>query len=290
MIWILTKHDESEYENRRLIEEFKLKNITALLVSPKHFDLIIETNHSRVLYKGLEVQPKIILVRTGSGTDFFTSCVLKQLELQNVICINSVESIEISKDKLSAAQYLSANNIPTPKTILVHFPVDIKLIKREIGFPCVVKLLSGSYGKGVHLCKSMEEFQSFTQFIDAIDSKKTIIVQKFMDSKIGTDLRVWYINGEVIGAMQRSSGNEDFRANISNGGYGEPYKLNEKIIEITKKAAETIGLNISGVDLLFDNDDYVVCELNSSPGFLGMDSFCNMNIAEKIVDYVVSFI
>jgi RimK family alpha-L-glutamate ligase len=289
MIWILSKHDESEYENSRLIEEFKAKNINVSIVSPKNFDLIINEN-SKVLYKGIEVNPKLILVRTGSGTDFFTSCVLKQFQFQNIKCINSPESIELAKDKLLAAQRLTVDHIATPKTILVRFPVDIDLIKNEIGFPCILKILSGSYGRGVHLCRTEEEFKSFIQFIEALDPKKTLIVQKFMKDKIGTDLRVWVINGKVIGAMQRTSGNADFRANISNGGYGLPYELNDRIIHLSKSAAESIGLDIAGVDLLFDDEGFVVCEVNSAPGFAGMENFCGINIAEKIVDYVLALL
>ena len=183
---------------------------------------------------------------------------------------------------------MTVDHIATPKTILVRFPVDKELVQREIGFPCVIKVLSGSYGKGVHLCRSVEEFHSFIQFVEALDPKKTIIVQKFMNNKIGTDLRVWVINGKVIGAMQRSSGNSDFRANISNGGSGMPYELNDRIIHLAKSAAESLGLDIAGVDLLFDDDGYVVCEVNSSPGFAGFENYCNTNIAKQIVDYILS--
>ena len=41
-----------------------------------------------------------------------------------------------------------------------------------------------------------------------------------------------------------------------------------------------------GVDLLFDKEGYRICEVNSSPGFEGMDKFCKTNIAEQIVTYV----
>lgn len=290
MIWILSKRDESEYENARLIEEFKAHGIDVAIVSPKNFDLIIDEN-SKVLYNGVTMNPDLILVRTGSGTDFFTSCILKQYQHQGILCINTPESIELSKDKLLTAQRFAVDHIATPKTILVRFPVDTHMVQREIGFPCVIKVLSGSYGKGVHLCKSIEDFNSFIQFVEALDPKKTIIVQKFMDNKIGTDLRVLVIGGEVIGAMQRSSGNSDFRANISNGGHGVPFELNDKIINLAKVSAASVGLSIAGVDLLFDdNDGYVVCEINSAPGFLGFETYCGMNIAKKIVDYIVTLI
>jgi gamma-F420-2:alpha-L-glutamate ligase len=38
--------------------------------------------------------------------------------------------------------------------------------------------------------------------------------------------------------------------------------------------------------LLFDDSGYRICEVNSSPGFEGMEKFTKINIAEKIVNYV----
>ena len=74
MIWILSKHGKSEFENARLCEEFEAKGADVRLVSPNNFNLIIDEN-SKILYNGEIANPDVILVRTGSGTDFFTSCI-----------------------------------------------------------------------------------------------------------------------------------------------------------------------------------------------------------------------
>jgi glutathione synthase/RimK-type ligase-like ATP-grasp enzyme len=47
-----------------------------------------------------------------------------------------------------------------------------------------------------------------------------------------------------------------------------------------------LGLQIAGIDLLFDKEGYKVCEANSSPGFKGMDKHCGQDMAQHIVDYV----
>jgi len=79
---------------------------------------------------------------------------------------------------------------------------------------------------------------------------------------------------------------EDFRANLNRGGEGFPYEVNEQIEWLASESSKALNLDIAGVDLLFDGDGYKICEVNSSPGFEGMDKFTKTNIAEQIVTYV----
>jgi len=86
--------------------------------------------------------------------------------------------------------------------------------------------------------------------------------------------------------MMRQSVDGDFRANITRGGEGIPYQIDADIEWLGGESARLLGLDIAGVDLLFDGDSYSICEVNSSPGFEGMDKYCKTNIAEQIVTYV----
>ena len=103
---------------------------------------------------------------------------------------------------------------------------------------------------------------------------------------MGKDIRVLVLNGKVIGCMMRQSTDDDFRANITRGGEGIPYQITEDIEWLGGESARLLGLDIAGVDLLFDNGGYKICEVNSSPGFEGMDKYCKTNIAEQIVNFV----
>ena len=49
---------------------------------------------------------------------------------------------------------------------------------------------------------------------------------------------------------------------------------------------EGLGLDIAGVDLLFQNGGYKICEVNSNPGFEGMENFTKKNIAGEIVSFI----
>jgi gamma-F420-2:alpha-L-glutamate ligase len=113
-----------------------------------------------------------------------------------------------------------------------------------------------------------------------------IIVQEFIKDSWGKDLRVFVLNGKVIGCMMRQATDDDFRANISRGGKGIPYQIDDDIEWLGGESARLLNLDIAGVDLLFDGDGYRICEVNSSPGFEGMDKYTKTNIAEQIVTYV----
>jgi len=286
-VWILSQHRDS-YENTRLLAAFNAKGIEAGLMHPDNFDIIVNRSKNKsIRYQGdLIAMPKLVLTRTGAGTNYFSSAVMRHLEKYNVQTINSSDAINNVRDKLLAHQILVANNIPTPKTMLVKFPVHISTVEQEIGFPCVVKVLQGSHGKGVHLCPTKEHFVNLMDLVDNLGVKKTMIVQEFIDAAVGTDLRVWVIGGKCVGAMKRIGPEGDFRANITGGGTGEPFPISDEIDLLCRETAKCLGLDIAGSDLLFDKDGYKVCEANSAPGFEGFEKYCSLDIASEIVNYI----
>lgn len=287
-VWILyTGDSKNSFESNQLIQKFESQGIHAEVFKPKFFDIIVNRSSVKsIRYQGQRVDlPNLVLSRTGAGSNYFTLALMRQIEKFGVPVINSSTSIETVKDKLLTSQILAQANIPTPKTMLVNFPVNIDVVEQEIGFPCVVKVLSGSKGKGVYLCENKKFFDSLMELIENLKSTKTMIIQEFVDQLPGSDLRVWVIDGKTVAAMKRTAPAGDFRANISHGGQGEPFEVTPEIDNIARKTAELMGLKIAGIDLLFDNDGFKVCEANSSPGFEGIDQYCGTDMAEKIVEY-----
>lgn len=287
-IWILSKKDGFEYENNRLVQSFESKGITAEIVDPGSFDIIVNKDIKQGLrYNGQPVElPQLLLVRFGAGISKFMLALIRQLEKAGVVCINSADAIECVKDKLHTSQILSQHSIAIPNTMMVRFPVDIEVVKDEIGFPCVVKIITGSYGEGVYLLDRKKDFVKLMEFIETLKSSKTLIVQEYMGDRPGEDLRVLVIGGKVIGAMKRTAPEGDFRANITNGGTGESYPLTDEIEYIARETAKVLNLDIAGIDLLFDTRGFRVCEANSNPGFSGFETYCGIDVADVITDYI----
>ena len=289
-LWILQKRPSGmlePYETTRLREEARSLNIHVEAVEPEEIDLIVSRGGRRsIRRRGIEVDlPDALLPRTGSTTDYFSLAILRQMEHLGVVVVNSSQSVEAVKDKLYSHQILAQNNLPIPRTMLVRFPVDVDLVAQQIGFPCVVKLLVGSYGEGVVLSRDAGNFRDLMELIASLDRSQAVILQQYIGSRAGQDLRVWVIGGQVLGAMLRSSTDGSFKANITRGGEGQPYPLKPEIAQLALHCAAALKLDIAGVDLLFDEDQYCVCEVNSAAGFAGFEGATGINVARAVLQH-----
>lgn len=287
-VLILTKNERNEYESSRLVESFAAKGIEARACHPDDFDIIVDRNiKSGIKYKGQDMElPQLVLVRLGAGILPFQLAVIRHFEQAGVPCVNGSVAIETVKDKLRSSQILSRSGIAIPNTMLVRWPIEDRLVTDNIGFPCVVKVVTGSYGEGVHLCERKRDYKKLVEFVENLGNKKTMIVQEYLGDRPGEDLRVLVIGGKVIGAMLRTAPEGDFRANITGGGTGSRYEITEEIDFIARETARALHLDIAGVDLLFDDRGFRVCEANSNPGFKGFETYCDVNVADLITEYV----
>lgn len=287
MIWYLRKNNELDYEASRILEEAKNEGLDFKVVVPEDFDIIVtREDRTSIRFQQEKISlPKLILSRTGSGTSYYTHSLLRHFERLNVPVVNNAASIESAKDKMYSTQILQGQHIPVPKTMLVRFPVNSEIVDKQIGFPCVIKVLSGSYGKGIHLVKDVAALEELMEFVASLNSPLNILIQEYIGHSPGVDVRVLVVGGKILGAMKRTGAPGDFKANISRGGIGEPYDLDEEGAYIATATAKALDLDIAGIDLLIDENGYKVCEANSAPGFEGFEKYCNINVAKEIVTY-----
>jgi len=252
-----------------------------------NIDIIVSREGRRsIRVKNRQVDiPDVMIPRTGSGTGYFGFAILRHLERLGVKTVNPSYAIEATKDKLYAHQIFAQNHILTPKTMLVKHPVNANLVDREIGWPAIVKIMAGSYGKGVYQVTSKSRFTDFIEFAHGIKTDEAIIVQEYIDTQPGEDLRVFVVGNRVLGAMKRSAKDGSFKANITRGGRGENYPLTAEIEDIALRVTRSLDLEVAGVDLLFGRDGFLVCEANSAPGFEGFERATGINVAKKIIDY-----
>ena len=287
--WMLVKQRFMDsYETQRLLEEFGNHDIEVKLIDPNEIDIFVnKENKQSILVNGKSLPlPKFIFPRTGSGTTYYIKAVIRHFERMGVTVINTSDAIDNTKDKLYSHQILAQSNLDIPKTMLLRHPIDVDFVQKHIGFPVIVKTISGSYGRGVFLAETKKQFKQLLTMAELTKKSYNIIIQEFVKDTWGKDLRVFVVNNKVVGCMMRQSTDDDFRANLSRGGEGFPYEVNEQIEWLSTEASKSLGLDIAGVDLLFDNGGYKICEINSNPGFEGMEIFTKKNIAEEIVQFI----
>ena len=288
--WIIHKQELGEnFEVERLVEEFKKQSVDIRVVNPQDVDIFVDRDDRKsIIVSGQQRKlPDFVLPRTGSGTTYFIKAIIRHMERLGVVMINGSESIDAVKDKLYSQQILGQSNLPVPKTMLVRHPINLELIEKNLSYPIIVKTLSGSYGAGVFLVEDRKQFRQLMKMAELTKPSYNIIVQEFIQDSYGKDLRVLVVNGKVVGCMMRQAVDGDFRANLTRGGEAIPYQIDENIEWLGGECARLLHLDIAGVDLLFNNGSYTICEVNSAPGFEGMEKYTNKNIAIEMVNYVV---
>jgi gamma-F420-2:alpha-L-glutamate ligase len=287
-LWMLANRKTKEtYERDRFVEEAERQNIDFSVVYADEIDLLVSRDDRKSIrfQNNIVSLPDVLLARTGSATGNYNLSVLRQFERLNVLTLPNSDSIIASKDKMYANQILAQAGLPIPKTLLTRFPVESALVEKQIGFPCVLKVVTGSHGAGVYLCETPKQFEDLSELISSLDFRNSMIVQEYIKHSEGKDLRVIVVGGKVVGAMLRESTDGSFKANISRGGIGKPYEVDDEMEMLSIQVAKTLNLDIAGVDLLFHPDGYRICEANSSPGFRGFETALNINIPEKIFAY-----
>jgi len=293
--WLLFNDEVAEgvpeaAEIVRFIEAGKKRGIRLDALRPRDFELIVSTERAwRAEYAGGRLpRPDFIIPRTGSETTYFTLAVIRQFERMGVPILNGAEAVESCADKLQTLQLLSASGLPIPKTILAKFPVDVDLIERELGFPVVVKKLRSTRGAGVVLCQDRDQFGDLASLLGDAGYQSDFIFQQYIAKSHGRDVRLVVIGGEIAASMERRALNGNFKSNISLGGMGECITPPEEMAKLAIDAAKSLKLDIAGIDVLYDERSYRICEANSSPGFVGLERACPVSVPDKVFDYVIS--
>ena len=271
------------YQSARLKEEFDLLGADVTIYKNDDFGLSTDENGIRLTFKDVDF---VIYLDKDKY-------LLEALTLSGIKVFNTREAIENCDDKVLTYLALAKANIPTPATYpapLCYKPgstvskAALKRIATELSYPIIVKESFGSLGKGVYLAKDEKELETLANRL--ID--RPHLFQKFVSTSYGKDVRVIVIGGEVVGGMIRQSEN-DFRSNVAAGGRAEKYGLSDEIKEIALKAHRALGLDYSGVDILFgENGKPIVCEVNSNAFFKSFEAVTHINVARKYAEYVLS--
>lgn len=282
------KITSEDYSVKRLLDAASQKGIDIKIVRPEQFELIVTRSDTKsiLIDDKSEPLPDFVIPRLGSGTTYYAFSVIRQLQYLGVYVCNNSDAIYSVKDKLYMHQLLARSKLSSPRTMLAKFPISSNVVRRELGFPLVIKNVTGTQGSGIYLCESEDKFQDVMELVYSNNKNANIILQEFIKNSYGRDLRVFVVGGKVIGCMERSS-NGGFKANFSKGGSVSSFELTPEIEWLSTEAAKLFNLDVAGVDLLFDQDELKICEANSSPGFWGLEKVTGKIIAENIIDYIL---
>ena len=225
-----------------------------------------------------------VIPRIGRSLTEFGIMMLRHLELMRVPTTLSSDGLATARNKFLALQGLVDAGVKIPSTVLVASRMSLSDMMDHTPPPFVMKLLSGTQGIGVI---KVEKARDAGPIMDTlVELKQLIAVQRFLPNP-GEDIRALIVGEEMIGCMKRKAAKDEWRSNIHLGGKGMKVKLSSKDEKMAIKAAQALGVEIAGVDLIETDDGFYVIEVNASPGFQGLQKATGVDVANEIVEYAV---
>ena len=282
---MLTRNAEL-YSHRRLVEAARARGHDIDVVNTLHVHMNITSRKPTLRYGGRTLPLyDAVIPRIGASITHYGLAVLRQFEMQGVYPLNESVAIGRARDKLRALQLLARAGIGLPVTAFAHGPKKAESVIKEVGgVPVVIKLLEGTQGVGVILA---ETDASATSIIEAFSAANiAILVQEYIREAAASDVRALVVGGEVVASMKRTGKSGDFRSNLHRGGRAEAIEISEDERRTAIRAAEVIGLNVCGIDMLRSNRGPMVMEVNASPGLEGIEKATGVDVATRIIDFL----
>lgn len=281
--------EREEWHVQRLLESLKRRGAEAYVFPVTRLLARVGAKH-RVSVKGYTVDDfDAVIVRKVPGGSaeqvFYRMDVLHRLEEMGVHVMNSPDGIERSVDKYYTSALLEGAGIPTPKTVVTEKFDEAMEAFSDMGGDVVVKPLFGSLGFGMTRVNDEDIAYRVFRTLEMIGG--VYYIQEYIPHR-NEDIRAFVIGGRVVASMLRKA--ERWKTNIAGGGEAKPYRLEEKLAEVSVRAAEAVGLEYTGVDILKSerSEDFYVVELNSTPGWEGLQTVTDESISDQVVDHLLS--
>jgi ribosomal protein S6--L-glutamate ligase len=277
---------EDNYSTRRLVEVGEARGHTVEVIDTARCYMAINTLAPEVYYDGKRLpRYDAVVPRIGASITAYGTAVIRQFETIGTYCVNNSAGITASRDKLHAHQVLARNRIGMPATAFANSPKDTGNLIGLVGnAPLIVKLLESTQGRGVVLAETRKAAESVISAFRGL--KANFLVQHFVKEAAGVDIRCLVIGNRVVAAIKRSAEGGEFRSNLHLGGTATSVKITKEERETALRAARAFGLNMAGVDLLRSDSGPKVLEVNSSPGFEGVEKASGKEVVSKLYDQI----
>ncbi len=287
MLRIAIITDDPGWHGKQLCLAFAERGAQAIYVSLTDCRLQLNSNPLPLYIPGFaDVLPDAVFVRGVPGGSLeeviFYLDVLHALKILGVPVYNDARAIELSVDKGMTSFLLQQAGLPTPQTwVLRDREQALAIAGQELnaGHYLISKPLFGSQGEGIR------RIEKSTDLLWLTSSRGIYYLQRFVvcQGEGFSDLRVFVINGRAIAAMRRRG--ISWLNNIARGAACERVAIEPALAALAVKATAVLQMAYAGVDIICDQQGrYVVIEVNSVPAWKGLQSVCEMQIAQALAD------
>lgn len=282
----ILSRNKNLYSTRRLLEAGKNRGHDIEVIDHLKCNITVENKRPGVFYKGeFLTDVDAIIPRIGASVTFYGSALVRQFEMMGVFSTIGSEALMRSRDKLRSLQILARAEVDMPKTVFTNYSNEVEEVINQVGgAPLIIKLLEGTQGLGVVLAETKNAAKSVIEAFNELNAR--VMMQEFIQESKGEDIRVFVVDGKVIGAMRRQAKEGEFRSNLHRGGFAEVISLSEEEEVTAIKAVDALRLDVAGVDMLRSKRGPLVLEVNPSPGLEGIESATGEDIADAIIRYI----
>lgn len=225
-------------------------------------------------------------ISTGSLEQItFRLGILHALRESGVRVWNDARTIERCVDKSTATFLFQKAGLPVPETRVLEQRDRALRYAETMQTPFVLKPMFGSQGNGVRRVDAAAQLPVPDEVGDVY------YLQNYLRAKDATsfsDLRIFVIGGKVLAAMARMGSH--WVTNVHQGGKPHPYEITPEAASLAIAAADAIGADYAGVDLIEDDSSgrLMVLEINSNPAWKGLHSVSPVNIADALAEAFIA--
>jgi len=275
---------DSKFEEEQLKRAARLKNVRATIVEAAKVKISLRGKEARIQYNGKDItnlfKKSVIVFRRTRGCEQTMISLALLGRVWGVPHTDSFESIATNLNKFLHMPAIRTRHLKHISTLFFSPRSTARLDCRSLSFPVIVKPALGRHGEGIHIIESAAELRRLLS-----RTKEELLIQRYI--KGGREYRVFVVGKKVLGVVRKVPAPGKKIANYSAGATF----LKDTIKRLLKKECVVIcreqGIDIGGVDLIEKNGTFYLLEVNRCPEFRAFTKATGIDVAGKIVKYVI---
>jgi ribosomal protein S6--L-glutamate ligase len=186
-------------------------------------------------------------------------------------------------DRYRMTMILAEAGLPVPATLAAETGAGLATAVRQLG-RAVLKPVYTSKGRGMVLVDGAAGCG--LDLLPAGDDQQHYLVQRFIESP-GRDIGATVIGGAFVGAFYRVARAGEWMTTTDAGGAYAPCDLSSKGVAYAERAAQAFALDYTVVDLVEQDDDFLLYEVSAFGGFRGLWEASGVDAADAYAQYIM---
>jgi ribosomal protein S6--L-glutamate ligase len=205
------------------------------------------------------------------------------LEACGALVVNRIEPLLAAQDKFRSSWMLRRAGVATPSAAVAQTGEDADRALESLG-DAVAKPLAGSLGDGIERVRADRAGRDAVRA--RLEQAGAVYLQEYVPHP-GRDARVFVVGGRTRAAIERFAPPGEWRTNLGGGGSAVELECPPALRRIAETAADALGLDYAGVDIVTGPRGPTVIEVNGNPSWRGILEATGRDMAEEIAEHVL---